>query len=92
MYINKDKEKQKEIERLQKYADAKTFNTARIASQVQNTIKHKKNELLQTDFEELKVMSSARKGFQRAPAGKRQKQGSPRTTGQSNDFLPGAEP
>ena len=51
MYINQSKEKQKEIERLQKFAGAETLNTAKVASQVQNAIKHKKKKLLQTDYE-----------------------------------------
>lgn len=55
IFIKKNKEIKLEYERLQKYAKEETLSTAKIASQVQCTIKRRKKKLLQIDYEELKV-------------------------------------
>ncbi len=55
MFINREKETRRELERLQKYSDPETLSTARIATQVNNNIKRRKKRDLQTDYEELKV-------------------------------------
>ncbi|XP_071331063.1 trichohyalin-like [Trachinotus anak] len=55
MFINREKETRRELERLQKYTDPKTLSTAKIANQVQSDIKRKNKKLLQKDYEELQV-------------------------------------
>ncbi|GLD66911.1 synaptonemal complex protein 1-like protein [Lates japonicus] len=55
LFINKEKEAKKELERLQNYSDAETLNASNIASQVRSDIKRKKKRDLQQDYEELKV-------------------------------------
>ncbi|XP_070406852.1 cilia- and flagella-associated protein 58-like [Nothobranchius furzeri] len=55
MYINKGKETKRELERLQKYSNSETLSNAKIASQVQTSVKHRKKKHLQQDYEELKV-------------------------------------
>lgn len=55
MFINREKETKKELERLQNYSNAETLSTANIAIQVRNTIKRKKKEDFQQDNEEVQV-------------------------------------
>ncbi|KAG8003176.1 hypothetical protein GBF38_007558 [Nibea albiflora] len=55
MFINKEKETRRELERLKKYTDPETLSTAKIANQVRDTTKRKKKKLLQVDYEELQV-------------------------------------
>lgn len=55
IWIKKEKKSKQQYERLQKYADAETLSSAKIASLVQNSIIHKKKKLLQKDYELLKV-------------------------------------
>ncbi|XP_037832154.1 myosin-9-like [Kryptolebias marmoratus] len=55
VFIKKEKEVRQELQRLQKYTDAETLSSAKIASQVQSSIKQKKKKTLQQDYEELKV-------------------------------------
>ncbi|KAF3692208.1 hypothetical protein EXN66_Car007884 [Channa argus] len=55
MHINKGKELKSQLERMEKYANAETLSTSKIAAQVRDNIKQKKKKLLQKDYEELKV-------------------------------------
>ncbi|KAK2844899.1 hypothetical protein Q5P01_011558 [Channa striata] len=55
MYINKEKELKSQLEMMEKYADAETLSTSKIAAQVRDNIKQKKKKVLQKDYEELKV-------------------------------------
>lgn len=55
MYINQGKVTKREIERLQRYADAVTLSTEKVASQVQSGVRQKKKKDLQKDYEELKT-------------------------------------
>ncbi|XP_037833437.1 putative mediator of RNA polymerase II transcription subunit 26 [Kryptolebias marmoratus] len=55
VFIKKEKEVRQELQRLQKYSDAETLSSTKIASQVQSSIKQRKKKSLQQDYEELKV-------------------------------------
>lgn len=55
MFINREKETKRQLERLQKYSNPETLSTANIATQVQDTIKQKKKKFLQNDYEKLQV-------------------------------------
>ncbi|KAG7217102.1 hypothetical protein INR49_027643 [Caranx melampygus] len=55
MFIKREKETRRKLERIQKYGDAETLSMAKTATQVQNNIKWKKKKLLQKDYEELNV-------------------------------------
>ncbi|KAK2844898.1 hypothetical protein Q5P01_011557 [Channa striata] len=55
MYINKEKELKSQLEMMEKYANAETLSTSKIAAQVRDNIKQKKKKVLQKDYEELKV-------------------------------------
>lgn len=55
MYINREKETRRDLQRLQKYSDPETLSTTKMATEVRNTIKRKKKKLLQVDYEELQV-------------------------------------
>ncbi|XP_054909011.1 centrosomal protein of 112 kDa-like [Poeciliopsis prolifica] len=55
MFINRDKETQKKLERVEQFSDPGVLNAAVLAAQVHNTVKHKNKKMLQKDFEELKV-------------------------------------
>ncbi|KAG8005263.1 hypothetical protein GBF38_011243 [Nibea albiflora] len=46
MFINKEKETRRELERLKKYTDPETLSTAKIANQVRDTTKRKKKKTL----------------------------------------------
>lgn len=55
MFINREKETRRDLQRLQKYSDPETLSTTKMATEVRNTIKRKKKKLLQVDYEELQV-------------------------------------
>ncbi|KAG7231341.1 hypothetical protein INR49_012181 [Caranx melampygus] len=55
IFIKKDKETRRELERVQTYADPETLDTLKIANQVRDTNRHKKKKALHKDYEELQV-------------------------------------
>lgn len=55
MFIDKGKETQRELERIEKFSDPAVLDAAALAAQVHVQVKHKKKKVLQKDFEELKV-------------------------------------
>lgn len=55
MFINREKETRRELERLIKYSNADTLSKERIASLVRQTTRQKKKKDLHVEYEELKV-------------------------------------
>lgn len=55
VYQQGKRNKKRAREGLQKYSDAETLSTTKIATQVGNTIKRKEKKHLQKDYEELQV-------------------------------------
>lgn len=55
LFIKKEKDVRQELQTVQKHCAADTLSSAKVASQLQSDLKHKKNKLLQQDDEELKV-------------------------------------
>lgn len=58
MYINREKDRRRELERVQKYADPETLSTHKMAVQMRDTMKEKK-KVLQKEYEELKGADSS---------------------------------
>ncbi|KAK2912431.1 hypothetical protein Q8A73_006544 [Channa argus] len=55
MYINREKDLKRNLERMEKYVCLETISAAKIATQVLVNTKHRKKKLLQKDYEELQV-------------------------------------
>lgn len=55
LFIRKEKAARDELERIQKLSDPDTLSSDKIAAPVQTTFKHKKQQVLQENYEELKV-------------------------------------